>query len=55
MDTIASTVEDKIIMSQHHGERPCYDFEQHVSVHQKAHIDIVMVTGTPLSGRDKVR
>ena len=55
MDTIASTAEDKLLMSQYHGERPRYDFERHISVHQKAHIDIEKATGTPLSGRDKVR
>ena len=55
MDTIASTAEDKLLTSQYHGERPRYDFKRHVSVHQKAHIDIEKATGTPLSGRDKVR
>ena len=55
MDTIASSAEDKLLTSQYHGERPRYDFERHVSVHQKVHIDIEKATGTPLSGRDKVR
>ena len=55
MDTIASTAEDKLLMSQYHGKRPRYNFECYVSVHQKAHIDIEKATGMPLSGRDKVR
>ena len=50
MDTIASTTEDKLLTSQYHGERPRYDFAWHVSVHQKADIDIEKATGTPLSG-----
>ena len=52
---IATTAEDRIRDSRYIGECPRYNFEKHVSVHQKAHLDIAAGTDMALTDHDKVR
>jgi hypothetical protein len=37
------------------GETPCYNFEAHVSMHRKLHLELEKLTGTGVPGTTKVQ
>ena len=55
LDNIATKAEDRMEYSVYSGKKPRYTFEIHVSIHQKAHLDIAKATGQALDERTKVR
>jgi hypothetical protein len=55
LDTMANKAESRLENATYHGEKPCYSFETHVSIHQQAHKQINLATGTTWTTREKVR
>jgi hypothetical protein len=55
LDTMANKAESRIENAAYHGEKPRYSFETHVSIHQQAHAQINLATGTTWTAREKVR
>jgi hypothetical protein len=55
LDTMANKAESRIENAAYHGEKPRYSFETHVSIHQQAHKQINLATGTTWTPREKVR
>ena len=54
MDSMADQAENNLESRVYHGKRGRYNLETHFSIHQNAHQDIQLATGTEMSGRDKV-
>ena len=55
MDSIADHAENTLEPRVYQGERGRYSFETHISIHRNAHNNIQLMTGTDMSGRDKVQ
>ena len=55
LDSLANRAENWMASTKYAAERARYNFEKHVTVHQKCHSDIEKATGTALTDRDKVR
>jgi hypothetical protein len=55
LDTMANKAESRIENAAYHGEQPHYSFETHISIHQQAHKQINLATGTTWTAREMVR
>jgi hypothetical protein len=55
LDTMANKEESGLENAAYHGEKPRYSFETHVLIHQQAHEQIHLATGTTWTAREKVR
>jgi len=55
LENLANKAEGKLDSSVYVGEHPRYNFEMHVTTHQRAHLDLSRAGGRELTGRDKVR
>jgi len=55
MEAIEVAAENRLDTLVYRGEKPRYNFETHVSMHRKSHLELEKATGTPIPGPTKVR
>jgi hypothetical protein len=55
VEAIEAAAEKALESGHYTGEKPRYNFETHVSKHQKAHLNIEKATGTAMAENTKVR
>jgi hypothetical protein len=55
LEAIETTAENRLDNLVYRGEKPRYNFETHVSMHRKSHLELEKATGQLIPGQTKVR
>jgi hypothetical protein len=55
LEAIETTAENRLDTLVYRGEKPRYNFETHVSMHRKSHLELEKATGQLIPGPTKVR
>jgi hypothetical protein len=55
LEAIETTAEHRLDNLVYRGEKPRYNFETHVSMHRKSHLELEKATGQLIPGQTKVR